>query len=294
MGNPAVPEGPVETAFEKRAARAELLARGPVTAAEPLRFACGLYRVQGRLATAIEFLNAERPLSGRLEADADRLLDRGGGLLRFAAEHGPPGLTDVAQARQREDASGARSRLLDWWSGEHQTGEDYLSRALLRPYVEVLARLRMAPDRLHRPGHCPFCGGPPWIAARRGGSGRTEVSPQLEERARIHFARAKDADGETARRLLGCALCGGEWPLGRILCPCCGEGDPVKLPSFQSDSHPTVRIEACESCRRYVKSIDLTVDGRAIPEVDDLVSLSMDLWAAGEGFTRIEPGLAGV
>ena len=38
---------------------------------------------------------------------------------------------------------------------------------------------------------------------------------------------------------------------------------------------------------------DLTVDGRAIPEVDDLLSLSMDLWAAREGFTRIEPGLAG-
>jgi FdhE protein len=67
----------------------------------------------------------------------------------------------------------------------------------------------------------------------------------------------------------------------------------VKLPSFQSDNHPAARIEACEICRRYVKSIDLSVDGRAIPEVDDLVSLSMDLWAAGEGFTRIEPGLAG-
>ena len=276
MGNPAVPEGPVETAFEKRAARAELLARGPVSTAEPLRFACGLYRVQGRLATAIEFLNAERPLSGRLEADADRLLDRGGGLLRFAAEHGPPGLTDVAQARQREDASRARSRLLDWWSGEHQAGEDYLSRALLRPYVEVLARLRIAPDRLHRPGHCPFCGGPPWIAVRRA---------QAEG--------ASGGSGDGARRLLGCALCGGEWPLGRILCPCCGEGDPVKLPSFQSDSYPAARIEACETCRRYVKSIDLTVDGRAIPEVDDLLSLSMDLWAAGEGFVRIEPGLAG-
>ena len=277
MGKPAVPEGPVETAFEKRAARAELLARGPVTTAEPLRFACGLYRVQARLATAIESLHAERPLSGRLDADAERVLDRGGGLLRFAAEHGPSGLTDVAQARQREDASRARSRLLDWWSGEHHTREDYLSRALLRPYVEVLARLRMAPDRLHRPGHCPFCGGPPWIAARRA---QAEGPP--------------GGSGDGARRLLGCSLCGGEWPLGRILCPACDEGDPVKLPSFQSDSHPAVRIEACESCRRYVKSIDLTVDGRAIPEVDDLVSLSMDLWAAGEGFTRIEPGLAGV
>jgi FdhE protein len=68
----------------------------------------------------------------------------------------------------------------------------------------------------------------------------------------------------------------------------------VKLPSFQSEHYPAARIEACETCRRYVKSIDLTVDGRAIPEVDDLLSLSMDLWTVREGFTRLEPGLAGI
>lgn len=276
MGNPAVPEG-VGTAFEKRAARAELLARGSVTAAEPLRFASGLYRVQGRLATAIESLHAERPLCGRLDEDAHRFVGRLVDLLRYAAEQGPPALVEDAERRQRAQASQARSRLLEWWSGDRDTGEDYLSRALLRPYVEVLARLRVAPDRLHRPGHCPFCGGRPWIGARRadgeGGSGGAE---------------------QGARRLLGCALCGGEWPLGRILCPACDEGDPAKLPSFQSPSYPAVRIEACETCRRYVKSIDLTGDARAIPEVDDLVSLGMDLWAAKEGFARIEPGLAGV
>jgi FdhE protein len=270
VGKPAVPEGLVEAAFEKRAARADLLARDSVTAAEPLQFASGLYRAQGRLATAIESLHREHPLAGRLDVDADRFLDGCGGVLQFAAEHGPPGLTDEAQARQREDASQARSRLLGWWSSDGDGGEDYLSRALLRPYVEVLARLRMAPDRLHRPGHCPFCGGGPWIAVRRA-----------------------DADGESVRRLLGCSLCGSEWPLGRILCPVCDEGDPVKLPSFHSERYPAARLEACETCRRYVKSIDLTVDGRAIPEVDDVLSLSMDLWAVGEGLTRLEPGLAG-
>jgi formate dehydrogenase maturation protein FdhE len=43
-----------------------------------------------------------------------------------------------------------------------------------------------------------------------------------------------------------------------------------------------------------VKSIDLTLDARAMPEVDDLVSLGVDLWAVGEGFVRLEPGLAGI
>jgi FdhE protein len=55
-----------------------------------------------------------------------------------------------------------------------------------------------------------------------------------------------------------------------------------------------VRIEACDSCQRYIKSIDLTVDGLAIPEVDDLLSLSMDLWATDQGYERLEPSLAGV
>jgi formate dehydrogenase maturation protein FdhE len=55
-----------------------------------------------------------------------------------------------------------------------------------------------------------------------------------------------------------------------------------------------VRIEVCETCHRYLKSIDQTLDARSIPEVDDLLSLAMDVWALEEGYTRLEPGLAGI
>ena len=99
---------------------------------------------------------------------------------------------------------------------------------------------------------------------------------------------------EGAKRSLGCALCGAEWPFARIVCPSCLEQDPKKLPSFSAAGHPAVRIETCETCRRYVKSLDLSEDARPIPEVDDLASLSLDLWAMREGFERIEPGLAGL
>jgi formate dehydrogenase maturation protein FdhE len=51
-----------------------------------------------------------------------------------------------------------------------------------------------------------------------------------------------------------------------------------------------VRIEACETCRRYLKSIDLTKDARAIRRVDDLLPLSVDLWAQEEAYARLEAG----
>jgi len=43
-----------------------------------------------------------------------------------------------------------------------------------------------------------------------------------------------------------------------------------------------------------VKSVDLTVDARRVPEIDELVALSLDLWAVEQGYERLEPGLAGL
>jgi FdhE protein len=101
-------------------------------------------------------------------------------------------------------------------------------------------------------------------------------------------------DSHGAKRHLCCALCGGEWDFSRIRCPACEEDDPEKLPAFQGAPYPLVRIEACDVCKRYVKSLDLTLDARPIPEVDDLVSISLDLWAIEQGYSRIEPGIAGI
>ena len=91
-----------------------------------------------------------------------------------------------------------------------------------------------------------------------------------------------------------CSLCGQEWEFRRIFCAYCGEDKEQKLPVYVADQFPYIRVEACETCHRYLKSIDLSVDGHAIPEVDDLVSVGLDLWAAEQGFARVEPGLAGV
>jgi formate dehydrogenase maturation protein FdhE len=257
--------------FEKRADRAELLARDAPSVAEPLRFAAGLFRLQGRMAEALSARHREAPLSGRLESDVSRFADLAEKLFSFAESDGPPELSEAAETRRADDPETARSRLLLYWAGDRETAGDYLSRALLRPYVETLSRVGVTLERPHRDGHCPFCGGRPIVSFRR-----------------------SDPDSHGAARFLACGLCATEWPLIRIQCPSCGEADPVKLAAFGSEQHAGVRIEACEACRRYVKSIDLTIDARPIPEVDDLVSIAMDLWAMGEGFERIEPGWAGI
>jgi formate dehydrogenase accessory protein FdhE len=172
-------------------------------------------------------------------------------------------------------ASQGVARLHEWWRRSRSGRTDYLARAVLRPYAETLVAGGVAPEPFAGPAPavagCPCCGGPAWIAWRRSGSG-----------------------DEAAQRFLGCGVCGSERELGRIACAACGETAPEKLAVFQTERHPAVRIEACDACQRYVKSIDLTVDGLAVPEIDDLCSLSMDLWATDQGYERLEPSLAGV
>lgn len=262
---------PVAAAFSRAANRAEALARESSVAAEPLRFAAGLYRVQGAVAAAIQALHAARPLSGRLETDGARLLEPLRAVHRHATELAPPPLAAIARQRLEDPPEVAQARLSVFWNGTRDEREDFLSRAALRPYVEVLVRNNVPVDRPKTGPVCPHCGGQPWVAARRG---------------------LPNSHG--AQRLLLCALCGSEWAVNRIRCPLCQEENPDRLPAFSTDRYPAARIEACETCHRYLKSIDLTVDGNAIPEVDDLVSVGLDLWAAEQGFARIEPGLAGV
>ncbi|HKE15553.1 MAG TPA: formate dehydrogenase accessory protein FdhE [Kofleriaceae bacterium] len=252
--------------LERRAGRADALAPASPSAQEPLAFAAGLYRAQADLAAAIEGV----PLAGALEADLERLAGELDGIMRYAAAKGPPGLSGDARAR----AGGGWAGLLEWWRGGRSGRDDYLSRALLRPYAGALAAAGVRPE----PGgadaagsRCPFCGAPPWIGWRRAEAGESG-----------------------AQRFLGCGLCGGEWNVNRIRCAACEQEDPHKLAVFHSERYPAVRLEACEVCRRYVKSIDLTVDARAIPEVDDLLSLAMDLWASDQGYTRLEPSIAGI
>lgn len=224
-----------------------------------LDFASSLSKAQAVYAGRLQ----PAALTGRLTDDADQLVTLMIPVLKAIAERSEEG-----EKRLDDPPDIAKTRLQVFWSNGHH---DYIARALLQPYAEVLRARNVSPDRVHSRGHCPFCGGAAWVAVRR-----------------------PEPEADSGFRYLQCSLCGLEWKINRIFCPACFEEDPHKLPQFQNDVHKNVRIEACETCRRYVKSIDLTIDARPVPAVDDLISLSMDLWATESGYTRLEPGLAGI
>ena len=264
---------PLIARFEARAARADALADAPSSGREPLRFAAGLFRAQAGAAAGMLELHGREPLTGALERDLPRVEPALRTVLRFLARSGPVALRDAAAQRAAEPADLFAARLRTAWTGGPEERQDFLSHAVLRAYAETLVHAGVALDRPREPGsgRCPACGAPPSICFRREMSG---------------------SDG--ASRFLGCGLCGTEWQTNRVRCPSCGETDPQKLPGWQSEAHPAARVEACETCHRYVKSVDLTLDARAVPEVDELRSLSLDLWAIERGYVRLEPGLAGL
>jgi FdhE protein len=101
-------------------------------------------------------------------------------------------------------------------------------------------------------------------------------------------------EGEGAKRSLICSLCATEWVYRRIVCPGCGETDQEKLPRYKADDIVNVRVEACDTCRRYIKSVDLTVNGLAVPVVDELATVVLNVWAEENGYTKLHTNLLGL
>jgi FdhE protein len=158
-----------------------------------------------------------------------------------------------------------RSRWED--RAENEPAEEFLSRALLQPYAEYLASRGDAP--VDSEGACPFCAAKPVVGVLR-------------------------PEGEGAKRSLICSLCAAEWVYRRIVCPNCGEADKDKLPIYKAEGIEHVRIEACESCHCYLKSVDMTINGLAVPVVDELATVVLNVWAEENGYTKIQTNLLGL
>jgi FdhE protein len=160
--------------------------------------------------------------------------------------------------------------LIAHWN--HETEPDHYSRfvarALLQPFAEALAaRGTIAPDISS--GVCSFCGARPLAAILRG-------------------------EGTGGKRHLLCSLCSTEWEFRRILCPNCGEENKDRLPVYSAREFDHIRVEACDTCHSYLKCIDLTRNGLAVPPVDEIAAVVLNVWAEEHGYSKIEANLLGL
>jgi FdhE protein len=87
------------------------------------------------------------------------------------------------------------------------------------------------------------------------------------------------------QRRLGCGLCQTEWVYARTGCLFCGESRPDNLPQFHLDGDRARRVDACRTCRNYLK----TVDERELRRpaqllVEDIVTAHLDILAQQQGY----------
>lgn len=144
----------------------------------------------------------------------------------------------------------------------------FLPRAFLQSYAEFRAARTPRPPVVMTMRLCPLCGSRPLMGVLR-------------------------VEGDSGKRFLLCSFCSQEWEFRRIHCPTCGEEAEGKLPVYVAEQLPHIRVEACDTCKFYLRTVDLTKDGHAIPLVDDLAAIPLTLWAHEHGYSRLQPNLLG-
>jgi len=278
--------------WERRIERAGELALARPEAAEGLAFyqqiasfQKSLYESLGGRAGAPG--GASRPQPGTLRDHLEifPLLPWLGSFLPYVADVAPSPL--AAAAAELHAAGPERwEEVLDevWRGGDGgpeplTAAESLLAWAFLQPYAEHLADAAVPEDDAAdetaepeiRPTQplCPACGGTPQVGVLR-------------------------PLGDGAKRSLVCALCATEWDYRRIVCPACGEEEVGKLPVYVAEELAYVRVEACDTCHHYLKTIDLTKNGLAVPVVDELAAIPLSLWAAEKGYEKLHSNLLGL
>lgn len=210
--------------------------------------------------------------SGSLVQDISDIYPALHPLLEVVAASGPALLADEAHRLKQASAADINALLLQYWHAPSDT--QFFAKAFLQPYACRLAELDRRPfDRKLESGEhrCPFCLG----------------KPQLS------LLKTQDAGDGGGRHLL-CSTCLSVWTFRRVVCANCGEERPAKLAYFHTPEYDHLRVEACDTCGHYIKGIDLTRFGLAVPLVDEIAAAALDLWARERGYTKIELNLVGL
>jgi FdhE protein len=267
-------------AWDARIARVEELAAKFPFAAELLTFYVPVARLQKELAAQYASKSAS-PSRWSFGAALRQHLEPAAVLPQFprflsqVASIAPPPLAAFAGELGGKPAGEMQQLLAEYWEKgcrfEPVLDEPgaFCARAFLQPYAEYLADASELPPPSFSRGSCPLCDGLPQLGILR-------------------------PEGDGARRSLLCSFCGVEWEYRRILCPSCDEDDEKKLCVYAAKEFDYLRVEACESCKIYIVTVDLSKDGRAVPVVDELAALPLSLWAGEQGYAKVQKNILGM
>jgi formate dehydrogenase accessory protein FdhE len=218
----------------------------------------------------------------RDELDVAATMPRFCGFLETIEPIAPAPLARAASTLAQKGSATWHFLIAQFWRGRSwlateneadATGVEVAERSLvwlfLQPYAEYLAERHDPVFVEGTPSNCPLCGAKPIVAVLR-------------------------PEGDGAKKSLVCMLCAHEWAFRRIFCPACGEEREPLMAFYSAPEMLHVRVDVCETCRTYLKSVDLTKTGRAIPLIDELASLPLDLWARDNGYRKLQMNMLGM
>src|ERR1700676_4971212 len=283
----------IQAQWDRRIRRATELTSSYLFAAEGLRFYARIATFQRSLYADIQKALADsskvsghRPL--RDELDMFLVLPKFSGFLSLVQQIAPAPLAQTAAGLAQKGPAAWQQAIEGFWHGELEmllltdeaedeptaksretsASERLLAWIFLQPYAEYLAEQREPFSVDGAPSICPLCGGKPIVGILR-------------------------PEGDGAKKSLVCMLCAHEWLFRRIYCPACGEEREPQMAFYSAPEIAHVRVDVCDTCHTYLKSIDLTKTGLAVPVVDELATIPLDLWAREHGYEKLQINLLG-
>jgi FdhE protein len=261
--------------WQRRIHRAQELAGQLSFTAEILGFYIHLARFQEDLHQRLNVAFPRQTLSPNgfcdlRQDELENLASRFEPFLSMAETHGPKPLAELSR-ELRSRGSEFYSELLQsaWTTPSASDAQGLLALTFLQPYAEWLRSHASLSPLSTAHAVCPFCNRKPGLGVLR----------QM---------------GDGGARSMICSFCLAEWEFRRIVCPGCGEENEKMLPLFTASDFDYIRVECCDSCKTYIKSINLTKNGRAEPLVDELASAPLDLWAREHGYAKLQNNLLGM
>jgi len=94
---------------------------------------------------------------------------------------------------------------------------------------------------------------------------------------------------EVGKRFLLCSYCGYQWRIDRLMCPFCNNTEQELLHYLYPEGEEAYRIDLCDKCHQYIKTIDLRKIEAPDLSLEDVATLHLDIAASQKGYKRPVP-----